>query len=323
MKVKGNIFLWLCFSLFFAHAHTGIDRKRRKLLEFPDFKEEKHPAYYHNSANSSEHIKFLGKSFTRTKWEYLKDKVNCWTNNGSWVYNNITIIDNWPLYNPCIAYFPYGPKNPCAWLLDRDVLKYTWNVSSSCVHHPLTPFNTDTFCEIMKDSGNLMIVGDSVNELVASQFIVDMSLSSNVNCLMNVRKKDLAVRYDIPCKNKNQELTITMIRNDLLSLVVNESITAHAVEKVWINALTQHNIGLLVLNRGAHYEEDETLLAELNTTLSYLREHHPNISIIWRNTPHGINFKESFFTPPLTSPPPIPRRYNWEKFPHQNELVYR
>lgn len=265
----------------------------------------------------------MDKKFSVEKWTEFKEKVDCWATNGQWIFNDIKIIDNWILYNPCIMYFSYGPKNPCNWLLDRDVLKYSWNISETCPR--MTNFSTDGLCDLMKGHGNIMIVGDSVNELFASQLIVDVTLSSNTNCITHTRRKDIFARETIPCRNRDPDdpLTLTIVRNDYLSIISEEIRRNNSIELSWEDAINPHNIGLLILNRGAHYKEDAVFLDELNTTMHYLHENHPNVSIVWRNTPHGINFKQSFFTPPLTTPPPIPERYGWEHFPHQNEMVYK
>lgn len=277
----------------------------------------------HSSNHSRGHFTFLGKHFSIEKWKEVKEKVDCWATNGEWRFNNITIFDNWPLYNPCIMYFPYGPRNPCNWLLDRDVLKYKWTVSESCPQ--MMPFTTERLCRMMKGRGNIMIVGDSVNELFASQLVVDVSLSSNVSCLSHTRRKDIFARETIPCPDRSADdpLTLTIVRNDYLSIISKEIRVNNSIELSWEDALNPHEIGLLILNRGAHYKDDPVFIDELNTTMRYLHEHHSNVSIVWRNTPHGINFKESYFTPPLSSPPPIPHRYGWENFPRQNAMIYK
>eukprot|EP01033_Poteriospumella_lacustris_P001907 gene1908-1382_t len=170
-----------------------------------------------------------------------------------------------------------------------------------------------------------MIVGDSVNELFASQLVVDVSLSSNVSCLTHTRRKDIFARETIPCQDRSADdpLTLTIVRNDYLSIKAEEVRTNKSIELSWEDAINPHQIGLLILNRGAHYVEDSVFMQQFNSTMRYLHDNHPNVSIVWRNTPHGINFKESFFAPPLTNPPQIPHRYGWENFPRQNTMVYK
>lgn len=272
---------------------------------------------------SGGHFTFLGKLFSVEKWKELKEKVDCWATNGEWKFNDITIIDDWPSHNPCVMYYSYGPRNPCNWLLDGDVLKYTWNVSDTCPR--MSSFSTEKLCQMMKGRGNIMIVGDSVNELLAAQLVVDISLSSNTNCLTHTRRKDIFARETIPCQDRSVDdpLTLTIVRNDYLSIRSEEVRTNKWMELSWEDAINPHNIGLLILNRGARYVEDSLLMEQLNSTMRYLHGNHPNVSIVWRNTPHGINFKESFFAPPLSNPPPIPHRNGWENFPRQNAMVYK
>ena len=60
-----------------------------------------------------------------TRWKEVKQLVDCWGGpGGSWEFQNITIIDDIFLYTPCPI--QYSIKNPCAWILDNNSLKYKW-----------------------------------------------------------------------------------------------------------------------------------------------------------------------------------------------------
>ncbi len=79
-----------------------------------------------NSRTSHEVVQFgLYKLFSST-WAEVSDQLACWSGPGGyWRFTNETIIDNIYLYTPCPVH--YGIKNPCAWILDFDSLKYTWD----------------------------------------------------------------------------------------------------------------------------------------------------------------------------------------------------
>ena len=45
------------------------------------------------------------------------------------------------------------------------------------------------------------------------------------------------------------------------------------------------------------------------------------MSIIWRNTPPGVNFKQTVFNAPLKTTPTVPHRYHWNEFQRQDKIV--
>jgi hypothetical protein len=126
-------------------------------------------------------------------------------------------------------------------------------------------------------------------------------------------------------------------RNDRISLITvdkgEENADFH--ELAWLPTLRSHRIGLLILNRGAHYEPTVKVLQEVNATLSYLHEHHSNVSIIWRNTPQGHH--ETLSTRPVGTDPfhysllntsevkemcdKSPADWGWRHFAEQNEAI--
>lgn len=100
--------------------------------------------------------------------------------------------------------------------------------------------------------------------------------------------------------------------------------TSGNTEHKWWHLLALNNISLLVLNRGAHYEEDTKLLQDLNATMQFVITNHPHISIVWRNTPFGNRQYDKFvMAPPHQEPPNLPPNapYHYAYFKHQNQLV--
>jgi hypothetical protein len=95
-------------------------------------------------------------------WNATQRSLQCLTSTGGWQLNNSkVIIDNIYLHAPCPVF--YGVGNSCNWTLDGNVLKYYWQPESRC-EVQIRPFHASTMCSLMKDRGNMMIVGDSVSE---------------------------------------------------------------------------------------------------------------------------------------------------------------
>jgi hypothetical protein len=249
-------------------------------------------------------------------WNATQRSLLCLTSTGGWQLNNSkVIIDNIYLHAPCPVF--YGGNNACNWTLDGNVLKYYWQPEPRC-EVQIRPFHASTMCSLMKDRGNMMIVGDSVSEGAVkswhNKFLSDME----VTCPPT---DDIAVHPVPDCHNFN----IVGVRNDYVSLTEVDILTGKEYQFPWVSKLASHNISLLVLNRGAHFIDDEQLLREVNETLSHVTARHPHVNIIWRNTPHGNHdYKRTMFTAPLSSPPELDydsAPYHYGKFRHQNNLV--
>ncbi|CAI7861984.1 unnamed protein product, partial [Closterium sp. NIES-54] len=58
-----------------------------------------------------------------------------------------------------------------------------------------------------------------------------------------------------------------------------------SVNNRWVKKLRRWRTGILVLSRTARYKSKRTLLRELRATLKAVRQRHPNLLIIWRNSP--------------------------------------
>ena len=134
---------------------------------------------------------------------------------------------------------------------------------------------------------------------------------------------------------------IRFATTDYLLLIISiKNIGENFIEDDFAHIYKRLGVKLMVLNRGAHYEEDEVLLASLNTTLHYLLRSprtegssgpdggvsEQPISIIWRTTPYGhTQYKSYQYSPPLDYPP-LPQHlnsFNYLHFERQNRLVLR
>ena len=165
--------------------------------------------------------------------------------------------------------------------------------------------------------GNILFVGDSVHEAFVLSFR---------NLLLQRMKQNCPSKgSEHTC---NDQLRVDYVRNDVISLVTEEKITTGATdnryEYPWIHLLNSSRYSLLVLNRGAHYDADDVLLTQLNETLHYVKTNHPNIAIVWRNTPQGDHaWKQHYFSKPLVEPIILAKNtlYFYDLFEAQNIVV--
>ncbi len=166
--------------------------------------------------------------------------------------------------------------------------------------------------------GGILIVGDSVSELIAPSLRNMFLLGNNQSCPTN------GIEY--VC---HHQIRIDFIRNDWLTLVNETKIVENVDgrhEYPWIPHLEAHSheYSLLILNRGAHYRPDDEVLAGLNETLTYVTTRFPHIGILWRNTVQGDHgYKSHFFSKPLKEPlkwGPNTKFY-YDLFEGQNEVV--
>jgi len=101
--------------------------------------------------------------------------------------------------------------------------------------------------------------------------------------------------FYIPCPSSGAgadvkaHFRLSFIRNYYLSLhrTAARSNGTGVVQQPWIPFLEQHRDSIVVLNRGAHFVEDTQFAAELRRTFAYLRNHHADAQIIYRDTPMG------------------------------------
>ncbi len=136
-----------------------------------------------------------------------------------------------------------------------------------------------------------------------------------------------------PCYYSNNisdhNIVIHTIRNEHLKIEDRNSLTKRGAR--WHTQLPKLNPTLLILNRGAHYVEDDILLRELRETFTFLKQ-FPHVSTIFRGTTIGhSDFSEKRLSEPLSSASDadVSERYfnttkvkvNWNMFQKQNILV--
>jgi hypothetical protein len=215
-------------------------------------------------------------------------------------------------------------------------MDYYWE--ASC-HDPLHFFSLEKICSYLRPMhGNILIVGDSLSVEFNAVFVnafyreyyvnlssipaesgLERHCDSEIRCIDHLNK--CKIPLPVPCP---YNLSVHEVRNDRVGLetVFHDEAPENFYDYPWIDILAEHQISLIFLNRGAHYEPIEKVLFELNQTIHFLATSYPNISVIYRSTPTGhATAGQDFYAAPTSIPfPPVPDNH-WEEFLQQNEDI--
>lgn len=202
----------------------------------------------------------------------------------------------------------------------REELKWVWRTNdSSCPWHPM---DRDDFCRRLGSNRNVLVVGDSINHeiSVAIQNALSMNKSSPVTVQRHVGEE---LCSDV-LGGAGKGLRIFFVRNDYVSPVLNSTSLGRTFQDPWLPHLNDgsgEDVKILVLNRGAHYQDDQRFVKGLRATFEALRDRHPELLVIYRNTPSGHVNCTDFHAPiaePLKGADPS---FHWEEFDRQNALA--
>jgi len=192
---------------------------------------------------------------------------------------------------------------------------------------PKVDESAESYCEIFGDqrSGNILFVGDSLSQTFYQSFMNKMYKDGDLSCaICNERFCDGSVLTKIPCSQRepDKQPHAVFVRNDRLSYNsrIRTSKEQNFYEYPWKHILHRYNISLIVMNRGAHFVGTSDLLRDLSSLFRKLAQEHPNIDIIWRNTPYGhLNFTDE----PLKQAPPMGnlKMNHYNEFMRQNDAV--
>ena len=184
-------------------------------------------------------------------------------------------------------------------------------------------------CEI-SEGRNIAFIGDSLQHEMYVSFLsmslgyVVSSISENTSIVEHRRKKastlcDTFCRsgmicdkpINIDCGPILAPFTITFIRDDFLSDA-----------KTWINRIRLYNITFVLLNTGAHHVEYNTILVNVNSTITMLFDLFPQVVILYRNTPSGHSNCRLHHTSAPTSKWHLnASEYHWSEFQNQNKMI--
>jgi len=163
---------------------------------------------------------------------------------------------------------------------------------------------------------NLLVVGDSMSRqfYLALLFMVDITFPSffefpgNRWCILTGTCPDYSLEgpeYTIACPNPAHSFNASFASRVQLN---DPMFPANGTynETAWLHLITTLNISILILNRGAWYVQTDLLLSQLTATFDYITSMHPQVKIIWRDTPFGHkDYDKHFNSLPLQAPAPL------------------
>ena len=222
---------------------------------------------------------------------------------------------------------PYIPPNNHKLLCDRHQIKRferggydSWSWMPNDDSCQLTEWNRNHFCTLMRQQ-TILFMGDSLTQEASFAFgeLMGLRVSDGKGEPGNFPRYNL----EGAC---NGTVEAVFRRADFLK--------PYNVEQ----ELQEHFPHVVVLNRGAHYVEDEDLLQDMNETIGRIKawqsrctETNKRCLLIWRTTvPGHPGCKHKNATQPtrdrqamerLIEADPRSIEWKWPLFQHQNELV--
>lgn len=157
-----------------------------------------------------------------------------------------------------------------------------------------TVLYTVVTCSKIGSKGHVMLVGDSLNHeiswAVMNALVPNATGYQNLNS--NIRKVPEPFEMCGDILGEGNGFNVSFVRNDRLSPVVDDNIDGwgNFYDYSWLHLLGELGIKTLLLNRGAHYEDDEKYTNALRTIFTILSLQHPQIHVIYRNTQPGKIF---------------------------------
>lgn len=259
-------------------------------------------------------IQFFNSFLPLKEFQQLESEIHCLLRHGSWVRDL-----PYERKSTSCHIEPFSTYNRCSNASQSEGNLYQWHSNPNCAQK-LLPFSRDHFCNIL-NGRNILVVGDSISE----EMFFTIFTAMDAEC------------HHAICEDKIPSQVLG-IRNDRLSLLL-ENATGECPNRAPLNFIEcpfakyiiEKNISILIINRGAHYEDNEKTIADINETLAYITALYPSLSIIYRNTPYGHlnNSIDAFFSPPLLNPPKIAKEidekyssWNYDKFRVQNIAVH-
>ncbi|CAI5494697.1 unnamed protein product [Closterium sp. Naga37s-1] len=107
-------------------------------------------------------------------------------------------------------------------------------------------------------------------------------------------------------------------------LDVNDFLLDKSFDESWMDEIAAQNVSMVVMNRGAHYISDDRFERQLQSTLLALRQAHPELLIIARNTPAGHPGCWLHRKPLSQKLLELPHDdWHWDGFAAQNGIVRR
>ena len=272
-------------------------------------------------ATCSYSIYFHHNYFSQSKWDEINAAILCWAREGEWrtdsrqahrLYSCVDEISN----------------HSAVCRIHMNSTQYHWHVPKMKCKDPLVNLNATKFYEIL-NGDEVMFVGDSMTRHFYSSFHHVMNpepqLPENNRCHFHS-----VVNFKTTSSTPQYSFESTVIENDWLTLVSGEMDESAPNMKAknydWVTSFSQSNVSLLVMNRGAHYQNDTEYLQQINETLAFVTSRFPRCSVVYRSTPPGHRDCHNYENaPPLNDyyldDPNFRTIYNYDKFEAQNTVV--
>ena len=287
-------------------------------------------------------IAFLGKLFNIDTWNHTHHQLNDIFANGAWV-DAYKTRGYKPLYtSPCVFEHPNILRYVSAECLSSNANKGNWYTWEPGDNEVLENWDSSTFC-MMMNGRTLLFAGDSLQSQFFFSFVATaLSSTENMNLSAATVMRNIETCRNlcewtphgscehpitINCGDQLPPYYILYSRTNFLDPYINTKDSTH-----WLELIETHNVSLLFLNTGAHYQSDESLLQNINNSMQLIfqRPHHP-VGVIYRNTFHGHDHCDRFISSsPLSSGAHYHLmdeqlrnhpNYGWQHFDRQNHMV--
>lgn len=296
----------------------------------------------------AQNVRFMGKTHQMKDWRRMKRHLHKLYSEGKWVEEALT-GDLKIMYDRACTLSAIFTRGNC--ISSPSFQGYRWKWKPTREDTQWLNWSPELMCKIA-NGRNIMVVGDSLNEQLYYTWVSSVwaqlfvpSGNKESDKVWNKRRDDQVMSCWKFCPHfaRKCEGPATVRCGDLpsfelsyawsrhLDLYEYDNTTERMAESGWTRALRSRNISLVVMNTGAHYQENHHLLANVEAALNYTTTYFPHVGIIYRNTAPGHpNCMTTFQSSPLKQPIPDAEymkepqfTYKWFAFKSQNALVHR
>ena len=286
-------------------------------------------------------IDFLGTYFSIETWNHTQQQLNTIFTNGAWD-DAYKIPSYTPLYTaPCVFEHP----NILRYVASADCLSsnankgnwYTWEPDDDALEN----WDSSKMC-LLANGRTILFAGDSLQSQFFFSFVATaLTPTEKVKLTAATIKRNAETCSNlcewtphgscerpiaIDCGTHLPPYYVMYSRTNFLDTYSNTKDSTR-----WLELINTHNVSLLFLNTGAHYQSDESLIQNINNSMQLIFHLERPVGVIYRNTFHGHDQCDRF-----VSSSPLSRgihhhlmdeqlrnhpNYGWQHFDRQNELV--
>lgn len=289
-------------------------------------------------------------SLSAVGWDLVQKHADCVATRGAWLDRSpVPQVLVQHLHNPahaCAA--DKGAAEAQAWVYDRDPGLF-FAYAGHPAECPLpSALDRARFCRALRGRP-LLLVGDSTTFTthdVLLGALLDAPYPAGAAALGHsqfdscpadsgghaICGLEAEATEDLPAGHPSKVLpsSLLFVRNDYLRLNVAQEREGPqsgwgpgGLLYPWVHLLQSNAV--LLLNRGAHFVETETVLRDLEETLAYVRERAPGALVVFRNTVGGVENITAERLPLATrrayASGGFAEAYAWDHFADQNLAV--